>query len=95
MARHEVDSAAMADLVAQLTSVTEFTLDLVQQVEAVKQAVSAQWSGEANAEYHRLHAEWMDGAQKMTAGAHDITTRAMTSAENYEQVADHVTALWS
>lgn len=95
MARHEVDSAAMAELVAQLTGVTEFTAQLMQQVEAVKQSVSAEWSGEANAEYQALHEEWMDGAQKMTVGIHQITERAATAADNYEQVADHVKALWS
>jgi len=95
VARHEVDSAAMADLIAQLTSVTEFTIDLIQQVEAAKQSVSAQWSGQANAEYQALHEEWMDGAHKMTAGVHQIAARATTAAENYEQVADHVKGLWS
>jgi uncharacterized protein YukE len=95
MARHEVTSAAMTELVAQLTGVTEFTIDLLEKIEAVKQLVSAEWTGEANAQYQALHAEWMDGARKMTAGAHQITARAATSAANYEQVAAHVKAMWS
>ena len=95
MARHEVDSAAMAELIAQLASVTEFTVDLIDQVEAVKQSVSADWTGEANAQYQALHAQWIDGARKMNAGAEQITLHATTAADNYDQVADHVKALWS
>lgn len=95
MTRHEVDSAAMGELVAQLTSVTEFTLELIEQIEDVKQSVSAEWTGAANAEYQSLHAEWMDGARTMTAGARQITAHATTAAANYEQVAEHVKGLWS
>ncbi|MDP9028209.1 MAG: WXG100 family type VII secretion target [Actinomycetota bacterium] len=84
----------MATLVAQLASITEFTVQLIEQIESVKQTVSAEWTGEANARFQTLHAEWMHGAQKMTAVAHKITARATTIADNYEQVADHVTGLW-
>jgi uncharacterized protein YukE len=95
MPRHEVDAAAMARLIAQLTSVTEFTKDLIEQIEVVKQTVSAEWTGEANAQYQALHTEWMNGARLMAEGATHITERATTAAQNYDQVAEHVTGLWS
>ena len=95
MARHEVNSAAMEELVAQLNSVTEFSNELIAQIEAIKASVSAEWTGEANLQYQALHAEWLDGAQKMAIGARQITERATVSAANYSDVADHVKALWS
>jgi uncharacterized protein YukE len=95
MARHEVNSEAISDLIAQLNSVTEFSNQLISQIETVKASVSAEWTGEANLQYQALHAEWLDGARKMANGAHQITTRATISAANYSEVADHVKGLWS
>jgi uncharacterized protein YukE len=95
MARHEVNSDAINNLIAQLTSVTEFTNELIAQIETIKASVSAEWTGTANLQYQALHAEWVDGARKMAEGAHQITTRATVSAANYSEVADHVKALWS
>lgn len=85
----------MDELAVQLNSVTEFTIELIAQIEAVKESVSAEWSGEANAQYQALHEEWIDGARKMATGVHQITERATTAAANYEQVAHHVVGLWS
>ena len=94
VASYEVDRAALATLIARLADVTEFTTELIGQIEAVKQTVSAEWSGEANAEYQALHAQWMDGARAMSAGAERITTHAGLAAGNYDEVAGHVRALW-
>jgi uncharacterized protein YukE len=95
MARHEVNSQAMDDLIAQLNSVTEFSNELISQIEAIKASVSAEWTGDANLQYQALHAEWLDGARKMATGADQITARAAIAAANYSDVADHVKALWS
>jgi len=95
MTRHEVDRAALDELIVQLTSVTEFSQSLLEQVDAIKQTVSAEWTGEANAQYQALHAEWVDGARKMTVGVQQLTAHATIAADNYEQAAAHVQAIWS
>lgn len=95
MAFHRVDSDAISGLVTELQNITSFVDELIADIQGVAERVSAEWTGDANAQYRELHAQWSDGAAKMADGATKITTRASISAQNYSDVADHVKGIWS
>ncbi|WP_157887397.1 WXG100 family type VII secretion target [Frondihabitans sp. PAMC 28766] len=94
MAHHTVESGAITELVSELQKATEYVGELITSAQAAAEHVSTQWSGDANAQFRELHAEWTQGAATMADGASRIAARASICAQNYDGVADHVKGLW-
>lgn len=87
----------MAELEAAATTVDQMALfctDLLELVEQLAATVSGEWTGDANARFLALKADWAQGASTMGEGARLIHIAATTSSENYRAAAAAATKLW-
>ncbi|AMM21198.1 hypothetical protein AX769_14955 [Frondihabitans sp. PAMC 28766] len=85
----------MAELIRELGRITALGNELMSEAQAATEAVSAEWTGSANAQFRELHALWATGAQAMITASQHITDRAMAANTNYEAAADHSARVWS
>lgn len=95
MTRHRAVGASLDELVVELGRMAEYSHALRDQVEATAARVSGEWSGEAEASFAALHAEWSSGAALMAEAMADITRIATTAGTAYDAAAQHNRAGWA
>jgi len=83
MTRFMVDTDELDRATASLASMAALCERLLTEVDALAAAASADWTGEANAQFLALKAEWAQGAQLMSQGIATIHQATTASHANY------------
>ena len=94
MTRFQVDTDELDRAVAAIAAMAALSEKLLTEVDALAAGVSAEWSGEANAQFGALKAEWAEGAKLMSDGIQTIHRAATMSNGNYLTVAAAAARLW-
>jgi ESAT-6 family protein len=94
MTKFKVETDDLDLAVTALASMSALCDEVLAAVDGLAAAASAEWSGEANAQFLALKAEWADGARQMTEGLRLIHTAATTSHVNYLASVDAVAKVW-
>ena len=94
MTRFKIDTDELDRTVTALAAMAALSEKLLTEVDALAASVSAEWSGEANAQFLALKAEWAQGAGLMSAGIQTIHLAATTSHTNYQAAADAARRVW-
>ncbi|RKR73936.1 WXG100 family type VII secretion target [Frondihabitans australicus] len=94
MARYHAEVGEIDQTVVTLAQMAEFCEHLLTRIDQIKDTVSAEWSGEAFAQFQALHAEWAAGAAEMKAGIGTMHQAASTSSSNYTAGVDASRGVW-
>lgn len=94
MTRFQVDTDELDRALAAIAAMAALSEKLLTEIDALAAGVSAEWSGEANAQFGALKAEWAEGAKLMSEGIQTIHRAATMSNENYLTVAAAAARLW-
>lgn len=94
MTRFRVETDQIDSTIVSLAAMATLCEKLLTEVDAIAATVSAEWSGEANAEFLALKAEWVQGAHLMSEGIQVIHRAASVSNDNYQAAADATRRVW-
>jgi WXG100 family type VII secretion target len=94
MARYHAEIGEIDQTVVTLSQMAEFCQTLLSQIDTIKSTVSAEWSGEAFAQFEALHAEWAAGAAQMNEGIATMHQAASTSSSNYSAGVEASRGVW-
>lgn len=94
MGRFHAEVGEIDQTVVTLSQMAEFCAELLAQIDQIKDAVSAEWTGEAASQFQALHAEWARGAAEMNEGIQTMHQAASTSSSNYTAASDATRGVW-
>lgn len=94
MTRFQVETDDLDYAVSALASMSALCAEVLSAVDSLAASASAEWSGEANAQFLALKAEWSDGARQMSEGLRVIHEAATTSHANYLASVDAAARVW-
>jgi hypothetical protein len=94
MTRFKVETDDLDYAVSALASMSALCDEVLSAVDGLAASASADWSGEANAQFLALKAEWAEGARQMTEGLRLIHAAASTSHANYLASVDAAARVW-
>jgi WXG100 family type VII secretion target len=94
MTRFRVDTDELDRAVAAFAAMAALSEKLLTEVDSLAAAASAEWSGEANAQFLALKAEWAQGARLMSEGIQTIHGAATASNQNYLTISAAAARLW-
>lgn len=94
MGRFHAEVGEIDQTVVTLSQMAEFCQLLLTRIDTIKDTVSAEWSGEAFAQFQALHAEWAAGATQMNAGIQTMHLAASTSSSNYTAGVEASRGVW-
>ncbi|MEO7122487.1 MAG: WXG100 family type VII secretion target [Lacisediminihabitans sp.] len=94
MTRFQVETDEVDSVVSALASMSALCDEVLSAVDSLAAAASVGWSGEANAQFLALKAEWADGARQMAEGIRVIHTATSVSNTNYLASAAAAARVW-
>jgi WXG100 family type VII secretion target len=94
MTRFTVDTDELDRTTASLAALAALCERLLTDVDALAATVSADWTGEANAQFLALKSEWAQGARLMSDGIQVIHRATTTSNANYQAITDAAGRMW-
>ena len=94
MTRFRVETGHVDSTVVALAAMATLCERLLGEVDSIAATVSTEWSGDANAQFLALKAEWAQGARLMSEGIQVVHQAASVSNANYQAVADAARRVW-